>query len=122
MQHVSCCGVGGWVGEVLGLVFQQLPKHVGDAVAAGGVVLTGGNACFAGQQQLFVVDTRGEGGGGGKTDGQYYASTGGLESLQLALQCCSLPLADCATTLRHYLACWLSGCPHGALCSSATCV
>lgn len=34
--------------EVLGLVFQRLPKHIGDAVAAGGAVLTGGNACFAG--------------------------------------------------------------------------
>lgn len=37
------------LGEVMGLVFQRLPKHVGDAVAAGGVVLTGGNACFAGE-------------------------------------------------------------------------
>jgi cell division ATPase FtsA len=40
---------------VLGLVFQRLPKHIGDAVAAGGVVLTGGNACFAGKQQRSIV-------------------------------------------------------------------
>jgi hypothetical protein len=41
--------------EVLGLVFQRLPKHVGDAVAAGGVVLTGGNACFAGTQGVQLT-------------------------------------------------------------------
>lgn len=39
--------------EVLGLVFQRLPKHVGDAVTAGGVVLTGGNACFAGERLVL---------------------------------------------------------------------
>lgn len=36
------------LGEVLSLVFQRLPKQIGDAVAGGGVVLTGGNACFPG--------------------------------------------------------------------------
>lgn len=57
-----CCTVGvdqAGLGEVLGLVFQRLPKHVGDAVAAGGVVLTGGNACFAGEQQLLGRDNGG---------------------------------------------------------------
>jgi len=45
--------------EVLGLVFQRLPKHIGDAVAAGGVVLTGGNACFAGRPSYWwVLDGR----------------------------------------------------------------
>jgi hypothetical protein len=34
--------------EVLAMVFRRLPKHMADAVAAGGAVLTGGNACFAG--------------------------------------------------------------------------
>jgi hypothetical protein len=34
--------------EVLALVFQRLPRHIGDAVAGGGAVVTGGNACFAG--------------------------------------------------------------------------
>lgn len=44
--------------EVLGLVFQRLPKHVGDAVAGGGVVLTGGNACFAGGSCPVCLATR----------------------------------------------------------------
>jgi cell division ATPase FtsA len=50
------------LGEVLGLVFQRLPKHIGDAVAAGGVVLTGGNACFAGGQQSLCGWVWGGGG------------------------------------------------------------
>jgi hypothetical protein len=32
----------------VGLVLRRLPKHVQEAVAAGGVVVTGGNALFAG--------------------------------------------------------------------------
>jgi hypothetical protein len=39
--------------EVLGLMFRRLPKHIAEAVTAGGVVLTGGNACFAGERESW---------------------------------------------------------------------
>jgi hypothetical protein len=39
---------------VLGLVLRRLPKHVREAVAAGGVVVTGGNALFAGGSQGWI--------------------------------------------------------------------
>jgi actin-related protein 5 len=49
MQPAALAGVDqGGLPEVVGLVLRRLPKHVREAVAAGGVVVTGGNALFAG--------------------------------------------------------------------------
>jgi hypothetical protein len=49
MQPAALAGVDqAGLPEVVGLVLRRLPKHVREAVAAGGVVITGGNALFAG--------------------------------------------------------------------------
>jgi hypothetical protein len=50
MQPAALAGVDqAGLPEVVGLVLRRLPKHVREAVAAGGVVVTGGNALFAGE-------------------------------------------------------------------------
>jgi hypothetical protein len=49
MQPAALAGVDqAGLPEVVGLVLRRLPKHVREAVASGGVVVTGGNALFAG--------------------------------------------------------------------------
>jgi hypothetical protein len=49
MQPAALAGVDqAGLPEVVGLVLRRLPRHVREAVAAGGVVVTGGNALFAG--------------------------------------------------------------------------
>lgn len=49
MQPAALAGVDqAGLPEVVGLVLRRLPTHVREAVAAGGVVVTGGNALFAG--------------------------------------------------------------------------